>query len=286
MATIQECIICSEEKKYMTVGNCGHPMNCLECTYKLRVITKNEKCGYCNSKLDQVIVFNQYKKIPTEVETERSHEFKGGIYFFDDETKFECLKLENKACFVGTCKQYFQTLPQLLEHLKKGHNRFLCSLCTENRTLLIKEQIVYRKEEMDRHLLYGDYDDENNLIFLHPHCEYCNRNFFNDDLFLDHLRKDHFNCNLCDVKTCKYTYYKNFQDLSYHYEMSHFLCKHPDCSNAAVFKTNFELETHFSKEHDKNKSKKGNVVFSETSDMFEEKKKNDTFGFDFTNSVN
>ena len=272
----------------MTIGKCGHAVICLECTYKFLVITKNKRCAYCNEDVDKVVVFNQtHDRVPDLTQDNELTEFKEGIFYSTDECRIECLKLENKQCFIDKCKAYFLNLNQFYEHLKKAHNRYMCSLCVENRALLIKEQKVYRREEYDRHMCFGDYDDENNLIFLHPYCGFCRKNFFNDDSLLDHLRKDHFNCNLCDPKTHKLTYYNKFENLNIHYDSSHHLCKHPDCSGASVFKTRFELESHFAKEHEKNKKKPfSNLLFTEQEAQTEDKKITDKEGFDFTNSVN
>lgn len=285
---MNQCLICMEEKPYMTIGNCGHAFTCLECTYKFRVISKSKRCAYCNIDLEMVLVYPQSKPIPNISEMDSITEFKGGIFYADSESRIECLKLENKQCVIGQCKTFFQTIPQLYSHLKSSHGRFMCNLCVENRALLIREQKAYRKEEYDRHLNSGDYDEENNLIFLHPYCCFCETNFFNDDALADHLRKGHFNCNLCDPKIGKYTYYREFANLRKHYNASHFMCTNADCQGGSAFRTKPELDSHVFKEHDKSKNKKlnSNVLLSAAQDDLEIKRMGDKEGIDFTNSVN
>lgn len=285
---MNKCLICMEESGYMTVGNCGHPFTCLECAYKYRVISKSKRCTYCNVDLDKIIVYSQKHSVPDVNTAIDLIEFKCGIFFTNQETRVECLKLENKQCFIGSCKAYFETLQQFYTHLKTAHKRFMCNLCVENRALLLREQKVYREEEYSKHMYSGDYDEENNLMFVHPYCDYCKVSFFNDDIFLDHLRKAHMVCNLCDQNLFKYTFHKDFHALTLHYNSSHYACQHPDCQGVAAFKKKYELESHILKEHDKSKQKKSNIgdlIFENESKKEESSKNNEHQGLDFTNSV-
>lgn len=279
---MEECIVCLENRDYMTMGACGHGNVCLECTYKNRVISKNKRCAYCNKSIESVVVFCQQESAP-DLSNPRLREFKEGLLYASEECRIQCLKLENKTCFIDKCRASFSTLPQLVDHMKRSHNRCVCSLCVENRALLLKEQRVYRTEELDRHLLFGDYDDENNLIFLHPHCHFCNTYLFNDDRLSEHLRKDHYNCGLCDPKEHKHVFYKDFPSLSVHYELSHYLCEHPECARASAFKTKFELDKHDAAFHKKVKTK-ANPLAVNLEDT-QEKNIQDNQGFDFTNAV-
>ena len=281
---MSSCLICLEEKPYMTIGACGHPFTCLECTYKSRVISKNFRCVYCNESQSSVFVFNQNEEQPDVEDESEGTEFTCGIKYINNETRIECLKLENKNCMVKGCKAYFKTEFQLHQHLKINHQRYLCQICIDSRALLLREQKLYRYEELGRHLEFGDFDEENNLILLHPYCHFCKKHFYNDDQFFDHLRKAHFHCGVCSHADAKYTFYNKFENLKIHYEAAHFVCRHPDCQGS-VFKTKFDLMQHINKDHNKSSGKGSSSNLLLTGIIDQEDREPDNQGFNFLQSV-
>lgn len=282
-----QCLICLDERPYMTVGNCDHMVTCLDCTYKQRIVSQNKRCTMCNQDLPTVLVFNQTEPPPSgPPDPSAIREFKGGIQYIDNASRIECLKLENKTCFIGKCNANFQTIQQFYLHLKMAHGRYMCDLCVTNRALLLKEQPIYRKEEYDKHLHFGDFDEENNLINMHPFCTFCQNSYFNDDVFYDHLRKSHFNCSLCDPKTTKYVFYKDSNNLREHYKLAHYPCPHPDCQLMVAYKSRIDLDAHTNREH--NRGKQVKITLSGVGDDKDDKlqgKIDEKNGHDFTNSV-
>ena len=91
----------------------------------------------------------------------------------------------------------------------------------------------------------GDYDDDGNIIFIHPLCKFCNKNFFDEDKFKYHLQQTHPTCHVCP-EAQKYTYYKDKRSLEVHFNASHYLCNVQICKENGlfVFATGADYEAH------------------------------------------
>lgn len=74
----------------------------------------------------------------------------------------------------------------------------------------------------------GDIDEFGNVVFLHPYCDFCKKNFFDDDEFRVHINLEHITCNVCGPQH-KYRYYKNYNNLETHFKMTHYICMEKDC---------------------------------------------------------
>lgn len=62
---------------------------------------------------------------------------------------------------------------------------------------------------------------------LHPFCLFCEKHYFSDDEFKNHLNKKHEKCFLCKNSKYKYIYYRDYPSLSKHFEASHYACEEP-----------------------------------------------------------
>ena len=103
----------------------------------------------------------------------------------------------------------------------------------------------------------GDYDEDNNLINLHPYCLFCCEYFFNEDMFTSHLKTEHMKCHLCTDEKYKWHYYCNYESLNIHFKSSHFICKERDCIEKCfiAFRTQDDLEKHMHEVHKHPKKK-------------------------------
>lgn len=90
---VLECLICCERVNFMTIGECNHKVVCLKCCIKMRSISKNTKCIYCNEELSRVAVIDDEDCTFTEVEIDM-REFKDGIYYTSPRTKGACFYLD------------------------------------------------------------------------------------------------------------------------------------------------------------------------------------------------
>lgn len=261
-----ECLICCEEKEIMAVGECEHPYVCLTCTYKLRSLNKNMKCIYCNQELTKIIAISEANQTFEDLNRKGPIHFSHGINYVDEKVKWACYDLESIKCGVKECKKRmtFTNITAYKKHLKEDHRRYLCDLCVEHRTLMIDEHKVYRKEDLDNHYNQGDYDEDDNLIFMHPYCVFCNISYYNEEKFLAHVKQDHMKCHLCTHEDYKNVYYKNYKTLEIHFMMSHYLCIVPECKAKCfvVFKNRGELEKHNVNAHGANPSDYKAMLFT------------------------
>jgi hypothetical protein len=281
-----ECLICTEDQAIMTVGNCEHPFVCLECTYKCRQINANTRCIYCNQQLDEVVTVKDVNTSFVELSKLPLNRFKAGIFYFDDESRRACFKLESMNCVIKKCGKQFADLKFLKTHLKDAHKRYFCDLCLENRALLVNEQTIYRLEELNTHMDKGDFDEEDNLVSLHPYCDFCNKYFFNEEQFTSHMRKDHMKCHLCTTEKHKWMYYAKYENLATHFKMSHYMCNYPECVEKCfiAYKTQDELDRHVNQAHTGG-AKKGTRILTVGPMVVEEEKIVDKEGIDFSNRV-
>ncbi len=135
-----ECLICCTDSIFMTVGSCEHKVTCLKCCLKLRQISKNIKCIYCNVILDEVAVIDDPE---TTFESLNGNitEFQFGICYTSGRTKGACFYLKKFRCPVKNCKlkDHFTNKFKYKKHLEEDHYRYLCNLCVEKSVLLLDE---------------------------------------------------------------------------------------------------------------------------------------------------
>merc|ERR1719264_23568 len=134
----------------------------------------------------------------------------------------------------------------------------LCEICVDNRALMINEQKLFRPDELKRHIWHGDFDDDGNVVFLHPYCEFCDKHFYDEEKFIIHLRDTHFRCDFC-TEAHNWRWYNTYENLQIHFNMSHYACKEQECiqKGFVVFRTNEELNAHINKTHKKIQGEKG-----------------------------
>lgn len=146
---------------------------------------------------------------------------------------------------------------------------------------------MYRKEELARHLEKGDFDEDENLISLHPFCSFCRKNFFNEDAFILHLKRDHFKCDICKGEAQKYVYYNRYPNLQIHFNMSHFACSYKEClsKGMVVFETKEELEKHLNEHNNIRTAKKTNLFENMPTSTAPPPKIVDNEGVDFSGQL-
>lgn len=118
---------------------------------------------------------------------------------------------------------------------------------------------MYTQPGLEKHTKKGDFDEDGNVYFFHPYCNYCLKYFYDEEAIVKHM-PDHFTCHVCGPEY-KYIYYKNYPSLEKHFRISHYLCEETQCKQNSfiVFKTAPELDIHNSKVHNNSNSKKHSV---------------------------
>ena len=247
----------------MVIGQCNHVNICIECSFKYRSDNQNKKCIYCNTICDEVIVIpnpgNDQPGTFRDFQNKRVVEFKYGICYYDKSGSIACERLKKLVCPIPECKskhEMFLDVEQLKAHLKSKHRRYYCDLCLKFKKQLLSEQRIYRKEELRRHMEQGDLDSEGTVISVHPFCSFCKEHKYDEEKFLEHMRRDHIKCHVCKGKRFKYMFYKNYRSLRVHFNETHFPCPEQSCVDKAfiVFKTEEELVNHYENEHNSSKS--------------------------------
>lgn len=246
-------MLCSEIREYFVQGACDHVCTCLECAFKLRSLDANKKCMKCTRELDSVFVVSGSEGRFANFSTSEAKEFGGSIFAVDEKSKSSCVNLTRAKCSQIYCENRGPyDLEGYSEHIRRQHSLFLCSLCSEHRLLLLSEQATFTRERLDAHFQTGDFDDEENLIFMHPFCGFCSKHFFNETIFMKHMREDHARCDLCTDESSKYRFYRDIRELAGHLGRNHFVCTSPECSMMmSAFKSNEQLQRHLVTVHKK-----------------------------------
>lgn len=118
---------------------------------------------------------------------------------------------------------------------------------------------MYHVKALRNHVEFGDPgDDRHAEILPHPYCDLCEKFFYNDLTFYDHLNREHLTCHLCG-DAYKHTCYKDYASLEIHFARSHHICPYEICKAKCyvAFKTEDELRTHLDIEHNSGAGTKG-----------------------------
>lgn len=183
-----------------------------------------------------------------------------GILYSCNEIREEVEQLFDYTCSFGSCAETgrtFQTLQQLMQHLRHEHNREFCQTCLYNRKAFLHEQLLYRPEDMARHRREGDGSQLLGMnmppIPAHAHCDFCRKYFYSYDDLLEHMHRKHHLCSLCERQGWRGEFFRDYAYLSLHYEERHYVCRHADCRRGPYMLTAFadedELRMHDASVH-------------------------------------
>lgn len=220
---------------------------------------KDRRCCVCKTESEHVLFTD---RLPEE----------GGFdaydkdnLFYDEEwkvyvTKQSMLKHVKSLfnVFCKKCRASFKHMGQLKRHVSQKHNLFFCDLCLENRKVFLNEQKLYTKQELKRHIEYGEQDERNGKIDGHPECLFCHKRFYNDDEIFFHMYHSHERCHLCEARGSKFEFFKNYEMLCIHFDQSHYPCRYPEClqEHFVVFDNQLSLNRHILNRHSAQLSRK------------------------------
>ena len=143
----------------------------------------------------------------------------------------------------------------LQDHLRVTHRLALCKLCVENKHDFVSRLPRMTPSQIQQHLKHGDGPQA--AFRGHPLCVFCRPKRFYDLAQLhDHLRKEHYKCDLCDKQGKPNQFFKDYTSLQRHFDNGHFLCRHPTCLEArfVVFESELDLRHHERQVHGTNLS--------------------------------
>ncbi|ORC90944.1 zinc finger, c2h2 type domain containing protein [Trypanosoma theileri] len=274
-----ECLICAEPCDALAVFNCGHHV-CYICGLHIHAAPSGGRdaaakataqggcCPVCRGGADGPLIVT--RSLPDGGDDVFSPDalrrLRGACV---EDTYLRCLvhgrelarevaKLYEYVCPVPACwhrgvQEPFCELEMLQQHLWIDHGVEYCSVCLQHRAVFLCEQEVYSKEALRLHM--DGICPQDTLSFLgHPSCRFCgNKRFYDEDDLLNHMRQDHFSCDVCNRTEFRFTYYQNRQKLLMHFEREHKLCDHPTCASldpmVRVFASDLELAIHKQRVH-------------------------------------
>ena len=274
------CIICGKEEGLVSVGECNHFQVCSYCAMKSRLHYDNKKCPVCLKLLEIIFICEITNKIPYDILIKKKEEYyedkefdKCGIYYTTKAGKEKALKLRGYICPIKNChKKKFGEINKLSNHLNKVHKRFYCPCCLKENKLFLSELKTYNQSELNDHIKYGEYDNNNILISPpHPTCPFDGNNFYNEEQLFSHMNSSHFICQICKNKK-NLIFYSELKNLLAHYKDNHYSCPFEECLNNVhiVFSKEEELISHLIIEH---KVKNANERLNQL--IFNRKKDND-----------
>ena len=291
------CLICKEDKQFVSIGVCDHHRVCSYCTMKSRLLYNETKCPICNANLEYVYIVDFKEKKPfAELDKEKDSYYeddefeKSKIYFTDIEAKEEALQLRGFNCPVSNCRaEAFENLQSLSTHLNKAHKRYYCDCCLKNNKKFLSEMEIYKENVLEEHIKYGEYDKDILVSPPHPQCPFDQERFYNDEVMFNHMNNTHFICQLCKGQK-HLVFYSNLSDLQNHYKSNHYCCPYEECLQDiyVAFEKEEELISHLITKH---KVTNANDRLAQL--MFEKKGKNSSENkvyhtkgeFDFTEYI-
>lgn len=269
------CLVCTEPMDYTAVGACGHTGACAVCSLRLRSAIGDKRCVYCQIEQPEVLVTrangHYTARFPTEPEGCSARAARGelklldngsGMYFDDEDYHQDIEASCAVACSV--CEATFSTVRKLRDHLARVHQKYLCGVCVENRKVFVKEQILYSKEELARHMRKGDAAGPMSPAHGfkgHTWCEFCKKHFYGEAELYSHMQTAHLRCWICKkANPDKFMFYRDVEELTRHFRNEHFFCEHPACKHKhpeeRVFATEKLAQNHFGTEHAEGMSRK------------------------------
>ena len=252
------CIICSKEKELVSVGICDHRRVCSYCAMKSRLHYDYKKCPICLKILDEIYICEFNDKTPYQTLITKKDEFykdeefeKCGIYYTTEEGKEEALNLRGFNCPIRNChSESFENINSLSEHLNKVHEKYYCQYCLKENKLFLSEMNIYNQSNLNDHIKYGEYDNNNLVSPPHPSCPFDDSTFYNDGQLFTHMNSSHFICQLCKDKQ-NIIFYPELKNLLAHYKSNHFCCPYEEClaDIYIVFTKKSELISHLITKH-------------------------------------
>ena len=257
------CIVCADPLEFCAFGACGHKETCSKCVVRLRTVLKNTKCVVCQQPQPKVFVTRfagDYTRSLSKADfdqlersTPKNCCLKESQAYFDDAR--HCEELQGLCSFTHPLAGSFSSLKALKQELKRRHNAEFCSICLEGRKVFISEQVVYNKQQLQRHMKQGDDDGPmaRAVGFKgHPLCHFCNTRYYGDNEQFEHMTRVHEECFICKRRSPhKHVYYENYGALEEHFKEEHHICQNQECleKKFVVFSTDQELKTHVVREH-------------------------------------
>ncbi|RLN64568.1 hypothetical protein BBP00_00003391 [Phytophthora kernoviae] len=214
------CVLCCNNidnvSRFNTVGVCNHKGCCSVCSLRLRQLLGNTSCVMCKTEMPRVICLQR------------------------EDQSFE--SFQDWGDNIGPSHVFDEASTMFF--LKEDHAKHLRKLRDP-----LWELELYTKEQLKKHNTKGNPHEG---FMGHPRCDFCFSRFYSTTELYDHLRKNHFECDICLYQMqVQNRYYKDYNDLENHFRADHFLCEERDClaKKFVVFKSHLDLQAHMTVDH-------------------------------------
>lgn len=210
------CHICAEGSPVggaWAVTDCGH-VYCGRCAVRIRVLYGVGDCPLCKQPLKQILLTKEHpqtdgdsNKIVTKLIS--NNDGIEGIVFSSESLLRLVREWLSFRCPGGGCGAVFASKAALRRHISQDHRVLkdttgnstkayvsseggggfcVCDLCWEHRKCFTDEIECFKEMALMRR----------HSAATHPPCPACHRAFYADDDLMEHCRKQHELCHLCD----------------------------------------------------------------------------------------
>ncbi|DBA03333.1 TPA: hypothetical protein N0F65_004610 [Lagenidium giganteum] len=243
------CVLCADPIDFYAVGECNHHGICSKCSMRMRLIMNDRSCPICKKDLDNVVVsatpepFQSFQLWGDFLGADSVKDEASSMIFYQCRRDYdELLRLRGMGCRVKKCKEEFQNLAQMKEHLKRQHALELCDLCVEFQNMFLQEHHVYTKGSLHAHNIGKQRGIGPKGKDFHPMCRFCKNRFYSDMELYQHLERDHFHCHICKVE---HQYFRNYASLETHFRKQHYFL----ASRFVVFSNDIDYHAHMTANH-------------------------------------
>ncbi|KAL4087932.1 hypothetical protein PRIC1_012363 [Phytophthora ramorum] len=258
MAEPASCVLCCNTidnvARFNTVGVCNHKGCCSICALRLRQLLGQTACVMCKTDMPRVVCvqrederFESFQDWGDNIGPAHVFDEASAMFFLKEDYAKRIRKLRDPFC--KKCGKKFATVAALRTHVLDVHGLQYCNTCMENKKVFLEELELFTKEQLKKHNAKGNPHEG---FMGHPRCDFCFSRFYSTTELYDHLRKNHFECDICLYQLhVQNRYYKDYNDLENHFRADHFLCEEREClaKKFVVFKSHLDLQGHLAVDH-------------------------------------
>ncbi|CAI5744925.1 unnamed protein product [Peronospora destructor] len=252
------CVLCCNTidniSRFNTVGVCNHPGCCSICALRLRQLLGQTTCVMCKTDMPRVVCvtreaqsFDSFQDWGDNIGPAHVFDEASAMFFLKEDYAKRIRKLRDPLC--KKCGKKFATVASLRTHVLDVHGLQYCPTCLEHKKVFLEELELFTKDQLKTHSMKGIPKEG---FMGHPKCDFCFSRFYSTTELYEHLRKNHFECDICLYQLhVQNRYYKDYNDLENHFRADHFLCEEREClaKKFVVFKTHLDLQAHLTVDH-------------------------------------
>ncbi|KAL7688776.1 putative Zinc finger C2H2-type [Plasmopara halstedii] len=252
------CVLCCNTidnvSRFNTIGVCNHSGCCSICALRLRQLLGQTACVMCKTDMPRIICvshedesFESFQNWGDNIGPNYVYDEPSGMFFYQKDYTTHIRKLRDPLCKI--CGKKFATVDALRTHVLNVHSLQYCSICLTNKKAFLEEFELFTREQLKVHNTNGSLLEG---FMGHPRCDFCFSRFYSTTELYDHLRKNHFECDICLYQlNVQNRYYKDYNDLENHFRADHYLCEESEClaKKFVVFKSHLDLQAHMTVDH-------------------------------------